>query len=100
LNYLSAVSRNAAILLRIGDLASQSEDQEISRSGRELSNTALRTRILALRTYLRLIPEWLFPSARPLRPDLVPHYDELKRCLVHLVSMQQPAMTSRVASLL
>lgn len=95
-HYLNALSANAVILMRMGDLAGHSDDAEIAESGRALSNAALHTRLLVLRAYCFLAPQWLFPSANPQWfPGIVAHYDELKRCLVHLVSVQQPSMTSR-----
>ncbi len=100
-HYLNALSSNAAILMRMGDLASRSEDADTAESGRTLSNTALNTRLLVLRAYSYLIPQWFFPSVQPKwGPSVVTHYDELKRCLVHLVSVQQPSMTSRSVSML
>lgn len=100
-HYLNALSANAAILMRMGDMASRSTDSEIAESGRTLSNTALRTRLLVLRAYCYLVPQWLFPTTRQVwRPSVVTHYDELKRCLVHLVSVQQPSMTSRSVRML
>lgn len=95
-HYLNALSANAAILMRMGDLAGHSDDAEIAESGRALSNAALHTRLLVFRAYCFLVPQWIFPSAKQeWLPGISPHYDELKRCLVHLVSVQQPSMTSR-----
>ena len=100
-HYLNALSTNAAILMRIGDLAANSDDPETAQSGRALSDTALRTRLLVLRAYGQLIPQWFFPSAeKAWSAPVVMHYDELKRCLVHLVSVQHPVMTSRSVDLL
>jgi hypothetical protein len=82
--------------MRMGDLASHSDDAETADSGRLLSSTALRTRLLVLRAYCFLLPQWVFPSTdQELFPGVLAHYDELKRCLIHLVSVQQPSMTSR-----
>ncbi len=95
-HYLGALSANAAILMRMGDLASRSDNAEVAESGRELSSTALRTRLLVLRAYCFLLPQWLYPSAQQdWLPGIVTHYDELKRRMIHLVSVQQPSMTSR-----
>jgi hypothetical protein len=95
-HYLNALSANAAILMRMGERASHSDDTEIADSGRALSSAALHTRLLVLRAYFFLVPQWLYPSAKPeWFPAVVAHYDEVKRCLVHLVSVQQPSLTSR-----
>jgi hypothetical protein len=100
-HYLNALSANAAILMRIGDLATHSDDPETAQSGRVLSDTALRTRLLVLRAYGQLIPQWFFPSAeKAWSAPVIARYDELKHCLVHLVSVQHPVMTSRSVDLL
>ena len=100
-HYLNALSTNAAILMRIGDLAANSDDPETAQSGRALTDAALRTRLLALRAYGQLIPQWFFPSAeKAWSAPVIAHYDELKRRLVHLVSVQHPIMTSRSVDLL
>lgn len=100
-HYLRALSANSAILMRIGDLASRSDNADTAESGRNLSNTALRTRILVLRAYCYLIPQWFFPSTRQIwSPSVAGHYDELKRSFVHFVSLQQPFMTSRSVRML
>ncbi len=99
--YLNALSDNAVILMRLGDLASHSDDPEVAESGRTLSNTALRTRLLVLRAYYFLAPQWFFPSTKQQwSAGVVAHYGELKQALVHLVSVQRPTMTSRSVSLL
>jgi type II secretory pathway pseudopilin PulG len=96
IHYLSALSANAAIFMRMGDLAGHSDDAGIAESGRALSNAALHTRLLVLRAYCFLVPQWIFPSEKPeWSPGIFAHYDQLKRCLIHLVSVQQPSMTSR-----
>lgn len=100
-HYLRALSANSAILMRMGGLASHSDDAETAESGRNLSNTALRTRILVLRAYCYLVPQWFFPSTRQIGSSSVAgHYDELKRSFVHLISVQQPSMTSRSVHML
>lgn len=99
--YLQALSANAAILMRIGDMASRSDNADTAESGRNLSNTALRTRILVLRAYCYLVPQWFFPSTAQIwGPSIAGHYDELKRSFVHLVSVQQPFRTSRSVRIL
>jgi hypothetical protein len=101
LHYLNALSANAAILMAMGDMAATSDDQEVADSGRILANTALRTRLLVLRAYFYLVPQWVFPTVKQdWSGSLVNQYGNLKGCLVHLVSIQQPAMTSRTVRLL
>ena len=62
LRYLTDLSWNVAILLRIGELASHSTDQSIAEAGRELAGTAFRTRLLIMRAFLRLAPQLVIPT--------------------------------------
>ncbi|MDT8067428.1 MAG: hypothetical protein ROO76_04605 [Terriglobia bacterium] len=101
LSYLNALAANAALLIAMGELAGHSDDPEVAESGRRLANTAMRTRLLVIRSYFYFVPQWFFPTAKQeWNGAVVTHYGELKRCLVHLVSVQNPSMTSRTVSLM
>jgi hypothetical protein len=99
LKYLTCLSRNSAVLQRIGELARRSSDQAIADSGRELANTALRTRILILRAYWRLAPQLILPAyGAASDPRILSDYEELKRRFGSLASTQQPLVASRFLS--
>ena len=99
--YLDALSHNSAILIRMGDLASRSSDPQVAESGRALSDTALHTRLLVLRAYLTLVPRLIYPMPKGAwRPGVITDYEQLKRCFLHLASVQAPVETSRTAGLL
>jgi hypothetical protein len=97
--YLRLLSWNAAVVMRIGELASRSTDPSIAQSGRDLANAALRTRLLTLRAFLKLIPQLILPSYdRAANPQLVADYTELKVRFGLLASLQQPLVASRSVS--
>lgn len=101
MGYLGAISENAKILLAIGALAKRSEHEHVADAAQELIDTALRTRLLVIAMYARMLPAWVFPSIRGAHLDkVVAGYEQLKEQLIYLVSMDKPMVTSRAASLL
>jgi len=99
LKYLKCLSRNSAVLQRIGELAGRSSDQLVADSGRELANTALRTRILILRAFWKLAPQLILPAYGVASdPRILSDYEELKRRFGSLASKQQPLVVSRFLS--
>lgn len=101
LRYLNALAANSALLMAMGELASHSDNPDVAKSGRTLANTALQTRLLVLRSYFYFVLQWVFPTAKQEWSGAVlTHYGELKRCLVHLVSVQDPSLTSRTVRLM
>jgi hypothetical protein len=99
LKYLKRLSWNSAVLQKIGEVAARNPDQAIAASGRELANTALRTRILILRAYYKLVPQLVFPS-HSTRSDssLLSDYEELRHRFGALAAVQQPLDASRFLS--
>jgi hypothetical protein len=91
LKYLKDLSWNVAILLRIGELASQSTDQSIADAGRELAGTAFRTRLLILRAFLKLAPQLVIPTyASAPGSQLLSDYLELNRRLTFVTHRFHP----------
>jgi hypothetical protein len=98
LKYLKSLSWNAAVLLRCGELARRSSDQQVAEAGRELADTALRTRILVLRAYLKLAPQVLIPSHYGASyPELISDYAELKQRF-GLLASREPLTERRYLS--
>jgi len=64
--YVRRVAQNAAILIRLAELARQSPQPEAARAGAELANAAVQLRLLALLVWARLQLEVLHPAT--------PHY--------------------------
>jgi hypothetical protein len=99
LKYLSCLSWNSAVLQKIGVIAGRSPDQAIAASGRELANIALRTRILVLRTYCKLVPQLVVPSYSTTSDTrLLSDYEELRHRFGALAAVQQPLAVSRILS--
>lgn len=87
LKYLRTLSWNAAILMQIGELARRNPDQSLAEAGRDLAETALRTRILILRAFLKLAPHLVVPmySNAP-EAQLLSDYSEMSRRLTLLTA--------------
>ena len=100
LRYLSAVSHNAAVLLRMGELARHSQNIRTRQAGQELIDTALQTRMFVAVLYLRMVSDLVRPSGMVQAQRLLEGYEDMKERLVHLVSIEQPMMTSRAATML
>lgn len=90
IEYVSLVSRNAAILHRIGDSARSSPNPSVSAAGEKLVNSALRFRIYAFHVLARLYLALLMPS-----PSIHPFlgiadgYQDMNSLVVVLNCMQQ-----------
>lgn len=85
LKYLRTLSWNAAILLRIGELARRNADQSVAEAGRDLAETALRTRILILRAFFKLAPHLVVPTyTNAPEAQLLSGYSEMSRRLTLL----------------
>jgi MYXO-CTERM domain-containing protein len=91
LKYLKSLSWNSAVLMKIGELAGRSPDPVIADSGRELAQIALRTRMLALRAYWKLAPQFILPGHDGVADvHLMSNYTELREHFGRLVSIQRP----------
>jgi hypothetical protein len=64
IEYVQCVAGNAALLLRLGEAARESTDAEVAQAGRDLVESALRLRILALSAGVRLRARVLMPGLR------------------------------------
>lgn len=101
MTYLSTVGHNAGILIRIGELAQQCPDGRVADAGQELTAAALRTRMLVIAAYARVLPAWLFPSLEPAQcSSLFARYALLRDELTYLVSLQHPGHATEAAALL
>jgi hypothetical protein len=60
-SYASALSRNAALLMRMGQIAYQSEDEEIAAAGWELMQRAIPLQFFCLFSQLRMGGSYVFP---------------------------------------
>jgi hypothetical protein len=101
MSYLLAVGHNAAIFIRIGEMAKHSPDKQVAETGQHLVDTALQTRILVLRIYPRLFAMWLLPrlASADFGP-IISRYSLLTSELVQLLRLQRPENTVEACSAL
>jgi len=89
--YVAAVSYNAGVLLRIGELARGQQDPEVSQAAQEMVNSAVRLRLYCLLVSVRLWTAILVPSAGFSSASLVEHYQHLSGLSRRLSQLRYPA---------
>ena len=72
--YVKRILSNSAVLMRYAHAATQSTDAEIAATGRELMQSALRTRIYGLKAIGFLYIGMALPGAAPLLGDTIARY--------------------------
>jgi hypothetical protein len=95
--YLGRVAHNAAVLLRLGEAAQQSESSEIADAARQLVNTALAVRINALLAIVRLYLSLALPVGNAFCDRAIEHYAALRNVFGNLGKLQNPALNARLA---
>lgn len=96
--YISCAAQNAAVLIRIGQAAQQSQDPSIVEAGAKLVNTAIRLRIFSFQAVLSLYLQMIYPSARISAGDLAESYERMTSLVFLLGRLQRPAASISVAS--
>jgi len=76
IEYVWRIARNAAQVIRVAELATKSSSREISAAGARIANSALQTRLLALKTISILLLGAVIPGA-PLRVPMLQQYTSL-----------------------
>lgn len=89
--YVWGASRNAGVLIRLGEAARQSSDPAVNTAGERLQENAFRLRLYALQTLPRLYFSMVFPIASRAPHAVAEQYDYLTRQLVMLKCLQPPA---------
>jgi hypothetical protein len=84
--YVRCIASNAAILLRLGELARRSSDPEIAGAGQQLAAGALRLRLSAFLVLVRLRTEIWIPGAAIVRIGSA--YEQLGALRGHLAHLQ------------
>jgi len=98
--YVSCAAHNAAVLLRLGEAARLSSDPKIAQAGRQLLDSALRLRLYALLSMIKLYLGIILPSAHLSAGRLVDNYQHLSSLAGQLVFMQHPDRASRLPAIL
>ena len=90
LDYLAGVSRNAGILLHLGQVAQRSPDPQIADAGKQLTDDALRMRIYSMMAICKLAVRYAFPEAALQASGVIDRYQQLTSAATRLGRMQDP----------
>lgn len=89
-SYINRASRNAAVLIAVGRIASKAADPEVALAGRDLERAALHIRIHAPLAILVLAGFVLLPGAYQLPAKVfAKQFEGLKECLDRLGGLRQ-----------
>jgi hypothetical protein len=91
LAYVSCAAENAAVLVRLGEAARQSTDPALAEAGERLVNSAIRLRIYAFRTTLKLRLGTVLPAIHPASGRLAESYELMTRQGLLVGRMQYPS---------
>jgi hypothetical protein len=100
LEYVSCAAHNAAILVRLGEAARLSLDPKIAEAGQQLLDTALRLRLYALLSTVRLYLGIGLPGTHLSAGRLVDNYQHLSSLAGQLAFLQHPARACRFPAIL
>jgi len=92
--YVSTVSQNAAVLLRFGQAARASTDAATAAAGRQLTEQAIRVRILSLRALLELRVGIVLPGTRVSASRLINGYQQTRGLATSISRMHQPVQAA------
>lgn len=96
-DYVSGVSRNAAILLRLGLAARRSLEPQVAEAGRHLVDNALRLRLYSLMATGKLLTRIAFPGTILEPAGIVSHYQETSNWAARLGRLQHPESVAVVS---
>ena len=89
-DYVRGASRNAAILIRLGESARQHPDPTIRDTAQKLVDDGLRLRLFALQLVPRLYLSMAFPRLSPASDGIADTYDSMSGYVVTLGRLQFP----------
>jgi hypothetical protein len=96
LEYVRMTARNAAILVRLGQTAQNSQEMRISEAGRQLLTLAIETRMLAFMAQAQLYVALAVPLWRPSLGAMAQAYSGLRATLDRVVGWQRPELAGRI----
>jgi hypothetical protein len=96
--YVQAVSENAAVLVRVGELALASGDPRIAEASQQLVNDALRLRRNATVTLARIYFALAWPYSSFAAVRVVDRYERLSGSAMLLGRLQNPAIAVRLSA--
>lgn len=88
-DYVHVVAQNAAMLIRLGELARRSEDALVAQAGQELLDNALRLRVTTLLVQARIFARIAVPRAHIPYSGITDSYENLTGIASRLTRLQQ-----------
>ncbi len=95
-DYVSAVAKNAAVLLRVGEEASRNSNAETAASAQHLVDTALRLRLYALQGLIVLYLGIILPGRRISVIRIAERYEQVTRQVI-MLDLEYPMHGVRAA---
>lgn len=95
--YIHSALHNAAILLRLGEVAQRSADPHLAAAGRKLVDTAVRLRLYAFFALLQLYMNIAFPGLRFSPVALADRYEGLTEAMARFIRLQHPGLVTRIS---
>jgi hypothetical protein len=97
LEYIACAAHNAAILLRMGEVARRSPDATIAEAGEKLVDSAIRLRLYAFHAMAKLYLGMIVPGARISPARVAEGYEQMTRLVIRLGCLQPAARGVSVA---
>jgi len=98
LEYVRRANHNAAVLLRLGELARTSPEAQVARAGAELADNAARLRMYALLAQGVLLVRIVLPGTQLSAKGIQEAYGSASACFGHLCRLQRPADAPRLTA--
>lgn len=96
--YVQAVGRNAVVLIRIGQLAMNSDQPEMLKAARKLTDEAMLLRRNASVAMLRIYSGLIWPNAGFAAAPILEGYERLSGSAMLLGRLQNPTATVRICA--
>jgi hypothetical protein len=98
LQYVRRANDNAAVLLKLGELARRNPDVQVARAGTELVDNAVRLRLYALLAQLVLVARIAMPGLQWSPGRIQAAYGTAADAFGHLCRLQRPADAPRLVA--
>ena len=100
LRYVRCCARNAAVLIRVGETASDDQDPEIRATGQRVISEAIRMRIYAVVLIPKVCLWWVFPDSEFSFAAVGRKYSEMTTAVASLNSLKEASLPlSNLASI-
>lgn len=98
--YVVVATRNATVLIRIGQAALAANDPHTAEAARQLVDQALLLRRNATFALLKIYAAWAWPTSSALVSPILRGYEQMSGSAMLLGRLQNPAVPVRIASTL